>query len=684
MLQEIIIGDIEWYGGYNHQKKKKNDFGFIINLINHKDEYINKNMFFLEEDKAILDDLFLETIVKYKELNKWKTFILTEKSFDKQTLEMKLKIIEIILYNNYFKIFNKFNCFEKLKKIFEIEKVEKIKLFLEFIIKYFSYDEILKIYSIFTDEEKEILFQEKIFLKSNFYYILQKKINFDNFNKNLTFDNLKKCIEVGDSIQNLAPNISMMLSDNTLKVNDIIELINGSEMVDGKKILLNLLSEEKLEEFLTNLIESDQISRIFSFKDHLLFFQVLNFIFTNQTFEKRFVVLKNLYGNIILKIEKILLNFDDKSLDEIINILNDSNLKFPEEIEFFVLSDLLTKFEIYLNNNNSSLLELIFKYFDGNIIFKNDISNKKYDDLRKKILENNFNGNLNLIENYLDIQVLGDTQESFLNSYYCYETGCYYNRLYFSSNFLDYYHANNKDREIVFSFKNGSSYIGQIYYIQSLISKMKINIYDTTIVNVPASNKIENKNRYFNFLRVLCVLTGLKNGFNVIYYLDSNAIIPKKMGGDGIIKNVGVNKLLTKKCIIFDDIVTSGSTIRTIENLLKNVGNITKIAFERTVSKYLKDGIAINIEVYGISNYYNEIKDSILTGINKEELDNKNIAEYCLTKEFKEHVTTLIPYYNRKWDHVNRYVINYSYLKDNSVIISSNFNLYLGNKFSLR
>ncbi|MEG2203805.1 MAG: hypothetical protein RRY21_01460, partial [Oscillospiraceae bacterium] len=47
---------------------------------------------------------------------------------------------------------------------------------------------------------------------------------FDNFNKNLTFDNLKKCIEVGDSIQNLAPNISMMLSDNTLKVNDIIEL----------------------------------------------------------------------------------------------------------------------------------------------------------------------------------------------------------------------------------------------------------------------------------------------------------------------------------------------------------------------------------------------------------------------------------------------------------------------------
>ncbi|MGL5723157.1 hypothetical protein, partial [Cetobacterium sp.] len=310
-------------------------------------------------------------------------------------------------------------------------------------------------------------------------------------------------------------------------------------------------------------------------------------------------------------------------------------------------------------------------------------SNKKYDELRKFILDKYFNNKLDLIENYLDIQVLEDTKESFLNTYYCYETSCYYNRLYFSSHFLDYSSINSKDRKIVFSFKSGFSYIGQIYYIQNLILKMKTNIYDTTIVNIPASNSIENRNRYFNFLRVLCVLTGLKNGFNIICYLDSDTITQKKLGGYGIINNIRANKLSTKNCIIFDDIVTSGSTIRKVESLIRNVSNrienITKIAFERTVSKYLKDGIAINIQVYGISNYYNEVKDSILTGITKEDLNNKNISEYCLTNEFKKHVVNLIPYYNRRWDHVNRYVINYSYLKDSSIIINSTFNLSLRN-----
>ena len=105
-----------------------------------------------------------------------------------------------------------------------------------------------------------------------------------------------------------------------------------------------------------------------------------------------------------------------------------------------------------------------------------------------------------------------------------------------------------------------------------------------------------------------------------------------------------------------------------MENYKYSSKNLFKVAFERTVSSYLEKGVEVKINVHGISGYKNEIKDSFLKGL--EAKDGEKPEDIVTLENYKQKIIPLIPSFNRRWDHVNRYSVYVKYLKDDFQIIN--------------
>lgn len=467
----------------------------------------------------------------------------------------------------------------------------------------------------------------------------------------------------------------LSLSKNDIKQIYIIKNKVNSAFILNDEYLSGQSDEDKYS-ILKLLIKNKNLIEIKNFEEHVDFFQVLSEIFLIPDYEKSIIeFLKEMYGEVISKIEKIYKKFDEKSIIEIKEILNETEKS--KEIELFIFPKIFSVFKEYLkkaNPNKEEILNLLFKFFDGTIIFQNEITNRQYDQIRIELIEENFGKNMQEIENFLNVQRYLDEKKNYEYYYYCKKSGVYYNRLYLKK---ETYQKETRDQKIVYSFKNGESYIGAIYYLMTLIQKMKekqgVEAYNNTIINIPASNSTDNRKRYFDFLRTLCVLTGIKNGFSNLI-LNSENIIPRKKGGEGVKNSLIYNKVLTEHCLIFDDIVTEGKTIRSIESKIKQLNpklkKMYKVAFQRTVGPYLKDGVEVEIEIDGVGGYSNKVEPTkIDKGLHEIDLIlGQSLEEYCKTDEFKKRVVALIPYYNRNYDHINNYLITYSYLKGNEII----------------
>ena len=106
-----------------------------------------------------------------------------------------------------------------------------------------------------------------------------------------------------------------------------------------------------------------------------------------------------------------------------------------------------------------------------------------------------------------------------------------------------------------------SSYLGRIFSSDELKT--------FTFVCVPAHDSESTKMRFREFSRLVCSATGMKNGFNGIASQEDG--FEKHYGNDDRQLTVDLrNKYFRgRKVVVFDDIVTSGETIRSYTDLLE-------------------------------------------------------------------------------------------------------------------
>lgn len=104
---------------------------------------------------------------------------------------------------------------------------------------------------------------------------------------------------------------------------------------------------------------------------------------------------------------------------------------------------------------------------------------------------------------------------------------------------------------------------------------------------VPASTRITNENRYRAFAERVCSETGMTNGFRYISIVRDKE--PSHLGGTTPAEySYDESAIKGSFIVLFDDVVTTGHSMRDLKNKLENMGAIVvcTISIGRTYSDY--------------------------------------------------------------------------------------------------
>ena len=134
------------------------------------------------------------------------------------------------------------------------------------------------------------------------------------------------------------------------------------------------------------------------------------------------------------------------------------------------------------------------------------------------------------------------------------------------------------DRDFIISFKNGN--IFSTIKAAKLISNLLMNSYtrldNVVLAPVPASNSTDNYERYYEFCDMICKHTGMLNGFKhiTVYGDRAKKHFCKYHMPSRKLKNVILdsNWFNGKDVIIFDDIITEGSSYALMANAIEDCG----------------------------------------------------------------------------------------------------------------
>lgn len=136
----------------------------------------------------------------------------------------------------------------------------------------------------------------------------------------------------------------------------------------------------------------------------------------------------------------------------------------------------------------------------------------------------------------------------------------------------------DSDRDFIISFKNGNifSSIRAAKMISQLLADSFSRLDNVVFAPVPASNFEKNFERYYEFCNMVCQYTGMLNGFQHI-----------KVSGERVASHFFKNKIPSrnlknikfdsnwfngKDVIVFDDVITEGSSYAIFSNALEDCG----------------------------------------------------------------------------------------------------------------
>lgn len=150
--------------------------------------------------------------------------------------------------------------------------------------------------------------------------------------------------------------------------------------------------------------------------------------------------------------------------------------------------------------------------------------------------------------------------------------------------------ADDRIRRTIYDFKDGRSMQSRVEFCSDLSECLK-SIYGDSIGGYwfcPAQASTPDKadRRYRTFCDMLSTTCGIQNGFHLIRVIGEKASAHYGGGARGDISNLEVSDdVYGKNIILFDDVLTSGSTMRNLraELLRKGASSVDCFSFGKTV-----------------------------------------------------------------------------------------------------
>lgn len=597
MKEDFKIGKIDWFGGWNRKTCRTNNFGVIkygenkeageeLIKIYHfsdntkdlnKDDYETlkgkyiisfkendtRNIFLLENEEVFnnfsIEEL-QEIILKYMNMDLKDNFFVPAISLMLKAIITKEGEFSFLYKNGILELFkNDFLC----KIIADKEFCKYFGLKEEFILLSYLKQKNIEAYDLLKrkkEEEKQYKesielwghFMEGFYSKSHFPEIenfIEKTENIENFLKEKT---RKKFLEFEESFRLMR---EMNPYFRTLWNETKADLEYRDEEYEEYKEAISLgFYAEKPKQRELQIIENANIK------------EVKKYIQENIKFENC---------------------KDIKDFTEYISKYN-----FAFELEDIFMEKILKFVEKELENSNS--LRKFLYYFDGQIIFNKEENNKLYDDLRKELLKKNFRLK-NLITDLLfNLNFNDKLREKDRNiCLHKFEDKTKYSSKKFYYNRIYYSHIKDKNLKLaleknvlsIYDFKDEKNNCEVLSFLFGVFCEEKnLENYNCTLVTVPSSSA-EEKVGFFNLVKLLCLITGTKNGYGILKTKYKS--IPKRMGGTGIKGNLIAGKVRTQYAILFDDICTSGETLYDCEVQLKKENRDIQIPFYIAFGKTL-------------------------------------------------------------------------------------------------
>ena len=113
------------------------------------------------------------------------------------------------------------------------------------------------------------------------------------------------------------------------------------------------------------------------------------------------------------------------------------------------------------------------------------------------------------------------------------------------------------------------------------------DLSDLCLICVPASTRAKNDSRFQSFVQKVCDKTRMTNGFNYIT-IQSDREAAHLGGTENAEYSYNEYAIKGSYIVLFDDVVTSGHSMRNLKNKLESLGAIVvcAISIGRTYSDY--------------------------------------------------------------------------------------------------
>ena len=160
----------------------------------------------------------------------------------------------------------------------------------------------------------------------------------------------------------------------------------------------------------------------------------------------------------------------------------------------------------------------------------------------------------------------------------------YFFYYYMPKRYLDVSKDSIYARNLIYNFKDGINYNEVCNLIVEKVNSLNLN--NLTLATVPASSICKNNIRYKKFSDILCNMINCENGFKFINITEETE--PKHCGGYGYSTyEIDDCFFKNKNILIFDDIMTTGKSIKKFALKLINAG--AKIICAITIGKTYND-----------------------------------------------------------------------------------------------
>lgn len=160
---------------------------------------------------------------------------------------------------------------------------------------------------------------------------------------------------------------------------------------------------------------------------------------------------------------------------------------------------------------------------------------------------------------------------------------------YYPTRFTDVTSTSDRARKLIWNFKEGlrSSEVADLVSEKLQNTFNSSDLSDLCLICVPASTRAKNDSRFQSFVQKVCDKTRMTNGFNYIT-IQSDREAAHLGGTENAEYSYNEYAIKGSYIVLFDDVVTSGHSMRNLKNKLESLGAIVvcAISIGRTYSDY--------------------------------------------------------------------------------------------------